>query len=99
MENFVDQARFSRSGHTGDADQQSKWNFHVDIFQIIDLSAFDLDRALRQRFAIAGRKRNDLALAQVSSGKRVRIAKQRLIRAGEHDLAALLARFWTEVED
>ena len=79
IQNLVDQARFSRAGHTGDADEHAQRNLDVDIFQIVGARAFDLDHALRQRLTVARRQRNRLALAQIRRRQRLVVFEQLLI--------------------
>src|SRR3990172_1442744 len=99
MDTLVDQAGFSRAGNAGNANQDTEGNFHVDILEIVGPGSFHLDRALQERLAIARGKGNRLAPAQVGGGERSLIFEQRIVGAGEHDLAALLAGLGTEVDD
>ena len=100
MEHFVDQARFARARYAGDADEHAERNLDVDVFEIVGAGAADLDRALRNSgLRLLRRKRNRLALAQISRGERSFVFQQLFVGAGKHHLAALLAGLRSEIDD
>ena len=41
VEDIVDKRTFARTGYPGDAGEKTKWNFDVDIFEIVMPGAYN----------------------------------------------------------
>ena len=98
-DHVVHQARLARPRHPGDAHQPAQRDAHVDVLEVVGPGAADLQGPPRDPGAVTGGQRYGLALGQVVRGEGVPAFQQRIVRAGEHHLAAVLARPGPQVDD
>ena len=98
-DDLVHQARLARAGHAGDAHQPSQRDAHVDVLEVVGAGAEDVQGAPRDQGAVAHRQRDGPALGQVVGGQGCLAGQQLAVGAGEHHLAAALARLRSQVDD
>ena len=103
VQHVDEQRRLARAADAGEAREAPDGQRHVDAAQVVRARAADR-QPRRRRVAQDGprrhrRRRAALARAQELRGDAVAIAHERVVAAGEHDLAAARAGAGAEVDD
>ena len=99
IQRVVDQRRLARSGHAGDADEQSNRKIEIDALQVVPGCADDLEQALPVRLVAHQRRRYRLRTRQVLSGQRLRRCQHFGRGTLRDDLASMLASTRAHVND
>ncbi len=99
VEDVVDEARLARTADPGDADERTEREADGHVLQVVRLRALDGDLALLVDLAALLRHLDLTAAGDVVAGDRALVVEQRLVGARVHDLAAVLARARTDVDD
>ena len=98
-QSVVDQCRFARSRHAGNAGHQAQRELRRDIFEIVGRRARHSQQTLRIRSAPGARYLDSHAAAQVLAGDGIRMSDDFRGRALRHHLAAMHAGSRPEIDD
>ena len=98
VEHVVDERRFAGTGNAGDGDEHAERDRHVDAVQIVAVRAENLQEFALRLAAPCGNGNAQFA-AEIAAGERLRVGEKLFARAGKHQVAAVLARAGSEIED
>ena len=95
VEKAVDQGRFSRTGNTGHAGENTERKIGIELFDVVQRRAAQFEKLFR--LAAFGGNRDGTAADQVIRGERIRCIGNQPRRSAIHELAAGLALSGTDV--
>ena len=99
IQGVLNQCAFPRARHTGDGNERTQGQAHVDLFQIVFARPLDGQPDALLHGALATRLTLMPAIVQVVPGERGGMLGQFLERPGGHHVPALRASARTEVDD
>src|SRR5699024_3497371 len=98
VEDVVDQCRLAGPADAGDGHQVAQREADVDVLQVVLPGTADRHGATVLRAPLL-RHRDGLAAGEVLTGQRGGVGQEAGDRAAVHDVAAVLARTRTDVDD
>jgi hypothetical protein len=98
IQDVIDERGLARAAHAGDGHERPQWKRHVDVLQVVGPRPADYDFAPDGR--PPDRRHFDPPLAgEILSRERIARRREQLLRpALKHDVAAVFARAWAEID-